>query len=151
MHRVNDTTLLEIWRPLIQAVVNATDMPWVVTSVIRDSPSHKRGRAIDIAPRPNGQRIGAGQDNPFLNFSDLKDRLSRAASTIESSGRTILANYGAFGLDVRTVGLFIEDDHIHAQVFQACTFVKRHLANSRKNYNNRGDYSHRLAVLTSLS
>lgn len=93
-----------------EAVNNATGFDWIVSSYFRDSPSHKKWGALDLAPlvavrdRPK-YAFYAGQD-PSLDLRPvLFRRLSRAVKSIRRN----------FPFDF---GIFIENDHLHVQLFE---------------------------------
>jgi hypothetical protein len=90
-------------------VITYTRHKWKVTSHIRDSPSHKRGVAIDIAPliAPKSQHL-------YAVYSDSDPVLYKRARLIRDLQRLAMSETPLKDYDV---GIFMEPDHLHLQVF----------------------------------
>lgn len=92
----------------ISALEHATGFKWRVTSTCRQSPSHKRGVAVDVAPdispRSEPYYAVAHLSDPVLYKRERLIRLmqSRLGGLLHKLGRQ----------DV-TFNYFIEPDHIH--------------------------------------
>lgn len=94
-----------IWK----AVELATGHRWKCTSYIRESPSHKRGQAFDLAPEftPEGEKtyaVSKGSD-PILYKRTVLIRQLQTLRNIDFSGD-----------GSNSVGIFIEPDHLHIQI-----------------------------------
>jgi len=107
-----DHSVVPVYLPkllsLMTAVERATGYLWHVTSYVRDSPSHKRGYALDIAPdiSPEEKRYYAvynGSDPVLYKRSRLVRQLQILAHRVYDQ------DYD--------VGIFIEPDHLHMQLF----------------------------------
>lgn len=97
--------LLRAWKHIEQV----TGYRWKSTSYWRDSPSHKRGVSLDIAPdiSPASEKFYA-----VTNGSDpvLYKRL-RLLRALQQAART-------FPIGPFQLGVFIEPDHLHIQVLK---------------------------------
>lgn len=93
------------------AIEHATGHAWKCTSYIRDSPSHRRGQAFDLAPdiAPSAEHAYAVNNNsdPVLY---KRARLIKQLQT--------LRNFDASGTNSNSMGIFLEPDHLHIQVLQ---------------------------------
>lgn len=97
--------LIQIWKDIEQA----TGYRWKCTSYIRDSPSHKRGHAIDLAPHIATQSI---KHYAVYNSSDpvlyKRGPLVKALQTLKNKDYS--------GSKLNDVGIFLEPDHLHVQI-----------------------------------
>jgi hypothetical protein len=99
--------LIELWRD----VELATKYRWKCTSFLRNSPSHEKGHALDIAPDFDVKTeplyaVSRGSD-PVLYKREPLIRALQSLANIDYSPD------GSF-----TMGIFIEPDHLHLQVLQ---------------------------------
>lgn len=102
------TRLLPQFLAIWKAVEEATGHRWKCTSYIRNSPSHRRGQAFDLAPdiadsAKSSYAVTNGSD-PVLY---KRETLIRQLQTLRDID---------FSLDrSNRVGIFIEPDHLHIQ------------------------------------
>lgn len=98
---------------LIKAMQNIeryTGHRWKVTSYVRQSPSHKTGYALDIAPDISRSyehlyAVNLGSDPVLYKRVPMLRALQRYAKSEPNR--------------VYTIGVFIEPDHLHLQLFDA--------------------------------
>jgi protoporphyrinogen oxidase len=106
------TKYLPVLLSVATAIENATHYKWLVTSYLRDSPSHSQGVALDIHP-------DISEDSKPLyavtNMSDpvfyKREPLIRALQQV--SREVNIPNY--------TVAVVIESDHLHLHIFNKDT------------------------------
>lgn len=96
-------TFLQVWRD----IEKVTGYRWKCTSLIRLSPTHKKGQAIDLAPEftPESERLYAvskGSDPVLYKRGVLIKHLQQLAH------KSYNPKYD--------LGIFIEPDHLHIQV-----------------------------------
>lgn len=95
---------VSIW----QAIEKATGHRWKNTSYIRDSPSHRRGQAFDLAPdiAPDSEQHYAVYNNsdPVLY---KREKLIRQLQTLRHIDFSLS--------NANRIGIFIEPDHLHIQ------------------------------------
>lgn len=95
---------LSIW----QAIEQVTGYRWKCTSYIRNSPSHKRGQAFDLAPdiadSAFHQYAVNNQSDPVLY---KREKLIQALQTLTP------IDFSQHNLN--RLGIFIEPDHLHIQ------------------------------------
>lgn len=108
--RASVANLLPVFLAIWQAVEKATGHRWKLTSYIRNSPSHKKGHAIDLAPdfTPEADHLYAvsnGSDPVLYKRWTLIQQL-QTLKNVDFTGQfpTIIT------------GIFIEPDHLHIQV-----------------------------------
>lgn len=93
------------------AIEKVTGHAWKNTSYIRDSPSHKRAHAFDLAPDISQSALSSyavtnNSDPVLYKRRKLITDLQRLRNLeIDSTGKV-------------TLGIFIEPDHLHLQVLQ---------------------------------
>jgi len=99
----NLETLIRVWKRVEQA----TGFRWKCTSFLRQSPSHSRGHAIDLAPdfAPASFRLYSGNvmSDPVMY---KRIGLLRRLGTLRSK------SFFKFG----DVGIWVEPDHLHIQL-----------------------------------
>jgi hypothetical protein len=104
-----ETDYLPVLVGLWQRIEQATGYRWMSTSYWRDSPSHRRGEALDIAPSIAAASFHA---YPVHHGSDpvlyKKTKLIRALQAVAHSIDDV-----PFSL-----GIYIEPDHLHLQVMK---------------------------------
>lgn len=93
-----------IWK----MIEESTGHKWKCTSYIRNSPSHRRGQAFDLAPdiAPSANRFYAVTHNsdPVLY---KREPLLRALQSLRDIDFSLDRSFN--------IGLFVEPDHIHIQ------------------------------------
>lgn len=87
--------------------MSTDDLPWRWTSYIRNSPNHKKGNAMDIAPFklsqvPNTYGYWLGVDPLLTNRKEFLSELADFVSQREYKG----------------IAFFVETDHIHLQLLE---------------------------------
>lgn len=91
------------------AIEQATGHRWKNTSYIRDSPSHRRGQAFDLAPDiakdSEMQYSVTHNSDPVLYKREPLIRALQSLKDVDFSGD-----------GSNKIGLFIEPDHIHVQI-----------------------------------
>lgn len=104
--RKKDPTVADAILTFMLALPRATGVQWIMTSDFRNSPSHKDGGAVDIAPRPsNWGRYAASRNiDPLLNGRIAVNEHMQQALRAVKPPRT------------RALTVFIEDDHIHVHL-----------------------------------
>lgn len=102
--RVNLPVLLRV----ITAVEQATGHKWKITSYLRDSPSHRRAEAIDIAPDVANSAL------PFYAVYKHSDPVLYKRAPLIRSLQHLATSVQPDKFDV---GIFIEPDHLHIQLF----------------------------------
>lgn len=101
---------LQLLSRVAQSVTDQTGVPWQITSHVRESPGHKDGDSLDIAPRPlveaheKGYAAQAGSD-PVLF---LRPTLLGALMTLALERQPYLGRY--------IVLVAVENDHLHLQL-----------------------------------
>jgi hypothetical protein len=100
---------LDMLLTIVSRIERETGFRWMVTSWIRESTSHPWSTSIDIAPdiHPGSQSryaVNNGSDPVLYKRVPLVRALQRVAKTTPLNGIT--------------VGIFIEPDHLHIQLFQ---------------------------------
>lgn len=94
---------------LTNAIEKETKHRWHVTSYIRNSPSHKSGLALDIAPD-----ILPRDAHSYGVFMHSDPVLYKRVPMLRSLQK-VASNYAFTDYDV---GIFIEPDHLHLQLFK---------------------------------
>lgn len=99
---------------VMSAVEQYTGYKWKVTSFIRDSPNHKMACALDIAPDIASSSLAdyavTRRSDPVLyKRTPLIRALQKLCREVKLPGSD--------------VGLFIEPDHIHVQLFEPESLV----------------------------
>lgn len=98
------------------AIHKATGFEWDITSWIRESPSHKTGFALDIAPY-----IDPGSEQHYAFFQGSDPILSRRIPLLAKLRDALTYfNNTTFGKQVKSqfrIGIFVETDHVHIGVF----------------------------------
>jgi hypothetical protein len=97
---------IQFWKDLEQA----TGFRWKCTSYLRDSPTHKKGQAMDFAPDwdpKDAHKYSAnqGSDPVLYKRQWLFQRLK-------------LLRRNNYGRGNNHMGIFIEPDHLHVQVLK---------------------------------
>lgn len=101
--RCKDPTVANAIIAFLLALPRATGVAWVVTSDFRNSPSHKDGGAVDVAPRPSDwNRYAAARNiDPLLNGrAAVHNHMHEAFRFVKPPAS-------------RALTAFIEDDHVH--------------------------------------
>lgn len=98
---------LNIWKD-IEAV---TGYKWRCTSYLRDSFSHSKGHAIDLAPD-----ISPSAKKEYAVYNNSDPILYKREPLIHALQSLKFKDYSADGSF--SVGIFIEPDHLHIQVLQ---------------------------------
>lgn len=104
--------LLEMWR----TIEGITGYRWRATSYWRDSPSHRTGCALDIAPdfspsAYNKYSLSRGSDPVLFKRPQLVALLKEAANELP------IYKYDT--------GIFIENDHLHLQIAPVRDITRR--------------------------
>jgi len=98
--------LLPMFVLIWEAIERVTGHRWKCTSYIRDSPTHIKGHAFDLAPDITAE---ASPSYAVTNTSDPV--LYKRSPLIRSLQRLIRTRFA----DNCNVGIFIEPDHLHIQ------------------------------------
>lgn len=108
-----DASVVPVYLPLLLKVITAveeqTGHAWTITSYVRNSPSHRTGEAIDIAPL-----IAADSKYQYAVFNGSDPVLYKRVPLMRSL-QALAHNYN---LDNYDVGIFVEPDHLHIQLFE---------------------------------
>lgn len=99
--------------PVLVSVINAIEMitghKWRVTSYVRMSPSHQHGISVDVAPD-----ISEKDENKYA-VARSSDPVLYKRETLIRQLQQVCAKFSPPGYDV---GIFMEPDHLHLQVFE---------------------------------
>jgi hypothetical protein len=98
-------TLLDV----CEAIENATGHKWMITSFLRDSPSHRRSVSIDLAPL-----ISAASSHLYAVTNGSDPVLYKREPLIRSLQDVCRMMPTDMPFDI---GIFIEPDHLHVQAF----------------------------------
>jgi len=96
---------LNVWR----AIEKVTGHRWKNTSYIRDSPSHKRGQAFDLAP--DFSPVAASHYAVTKNSDPVLYKRTKLIRQLQT-----LTTVKFVPLSGMKLGIFIEPDHLHIQV-----------------------------------
>lgn len=96
---------IQIWHD----IEKATGHRWRMTSYLRNSPSHKRGHAIDIVPW-----IAPSARSYYAVYNNSDPVLYKRQPLI--SALQTLKNIDYSGNRFNDMGIFVEPDHLHIQV-----------------------------------
>lgn len=96
-----------IWR-MIEEV---TGHRWKCTSYIRESPSHRRGQAFDLAPD-----IARSAEQQYAVTHNSDPVLYKREPLIRALQSLVGIDFSGDGSN--KIGLFIEPDHIHIQILR---------------------------------
>lgn len=99
---------LPILCQVLSAIEMSTGYTWRVTSYVRQSPSHQHGISLDIAPE-----MAAELEEKYAVTHHSDPVLYKRAPLIRAL-QDVASNFVPDGYDI---GLFIEPDHIHVQLF----------------------------------
>lgn len=94
------------------AIELATGHAWKCTSYIRNSPSHRRGQAFDLAPD-----IAASAYKQYAVNNNSDPVLYKRTKLIEQLQS--IKDHDFSGNGSNSMGIFIEPDHLHIQVLKA--------------------------------
>lgn len=90
------------------AIESATGIRWYPTSYMRQSPSHRNGSALDLAPDIQKSSV------PYYSAFNASDPVLYARTPLIKQLRQVALNLGL----PRKWGLFVENDHIHIGLFK---------------------------------
>lgn len=96
---------IQIWHD----IEKVTGYRWRMTSYLRQSPSHKRGHAIDLAPW-----IAPSARKHYAVYQNSDPVLYKRQPLITALQR--LKNKDYSGNRFNDMGIFVEPDHLHIQV-----------------------------------
>lgn len=97
--------LIAIWKD----IEKVTGYRWKCTSYIRNSPSHSKGHAIDLAPH-----IEAKDVKHYAVYNQSDPVLYKRAPLVKALQR--LKNIDYSGKRSNHLGIFLEPDHLHIQI-----------------------------------
>lgn len=97
--------LIRVWRD----VESVTGYRWRCTSYLRDSPSHRRGHAIDLAPQ-----IASKARHLYAVHNGSDPVLYKRAPLIRALQKLTGKDYSLNGSN--DMGIFLEPDHLHVQI-----------------------------------
>lgn len=100
--------LVHIWK----AIEKATGYRWRSTSYWRMSPSHSRGISLDIAP----DIAAADVDKYAVTYGS--DPVLYKRERLLRDLQEVCASYTSLN-DEYSIGIFVEPDHLHMQVFSS--------------------------------
>lgn len=95
---------IQLWADLEKA----TGFAWKCTSYLRDSPTHQRGQAFDLAPD-----IASNSEQYYAVYKRSDPVLYKRATLIRAL-QSLRNNDYSNGQN--KIGIFIEPDHLHVQV-----------------------------------
>lgn len=103
-----DYTYLPVLLKLTSAIELATGYGWKVTSFVRQSPSHQFGVSLDIAPDLSASSF------PSYSVAYGSDPVLYKRETLIRALQEVAARWVYPENDL---GIFIEPDHLHLQIF----------------------------------
>lgn len=92
-----------------KALESVTGHRWKCTSYIRDSPSHRRGQAIDFAPE-----FSKDAEHLYAVHHNSDPVLYKREKLVKQLQKLVPIDFSMNGAN--RIGVFIEPDHLHVQV-----------------------------------
>lgn len=99
--------LMAVWKD----VETATGYRWKCTSYLRESPSHRRGHAFDLAPD-----IAEDSKHLYAVFNMSDPVLYKRNPLMKALQKLRNKDYSVDSVQSNHMGIFIEPDHLHLQI-----------------------------------